>query len=246
MLYNMPGREHFVKFRSTLVLCLFFSLVFPAAGGSPAETIAEYLPEEWNTLSVTRTLPADLLVIYDRLFYPEQFVLLGKLMTLFLRDRGKGYLIEQVDEGFFSVRSRKTIRKGSVLQIQEMRAGVFSFTGTLVIKKGFSFSCPVKVESRCYTDSDELICDTSIAYRAPAVVEAVDKTVSILTGRTFIAHKVLGLVDNLHFVVETLSRLEPVEWQAIVQDRELLSNLVYSVTFSPRECAVVEEILQNK
>jgi|GEM_PF-1661769 len=242
----MPGREHFIKSRSMLVLCLVFSLVFPAAGGSPAETTAEYLPEEWNTLSVTRTLPADLLVIYDRLFYPEQFVLLGKLMTLFLRDRGKGYLIEQVDEGFFSVRSRKTIRKGSVLQIQEMHGGVFSFTGILVIKKGFSFSCPVKVESRCYTDGDELRCDTSVAYKAPAVVEAVDKTVFFLTGRTFIAGKVLGFVDNLHAVVETLSRLEPARWEEIVRDRELLSNLVYPITFSPQECAVVEDILQNK
>lgn len=242
----MPKREKFTKSRRLLLPGLVVMVVFSAVGSSQTGITGEYLPEEWNTLSVTRTFPAAFLEIYDRLYRPEHFVLLGKLMTVFLRDRGKGYLIEELDETLFAIRSRKTIREGSVLQIQEMRAGVFSFTGTLVIKKGFSFSCPVKVESRCYTDSDELICDTSIAYRAPAVVEAVDKTVSILTGRTFIAHKVLGLVDNLHFVVETLSRLEPVEWQAIVQDRELLSNLVYSVTFSPRECAVVEEILQNK
>ncbi|NLZ44752.1 MAG: hypothetical protein GX894_07830 [Clostridia bacterium] len=50
--------------------------------------------EGWQTLAVSKVFPADLWVAYDGLLQKSNFILLSKLMTLFLREKDKGYLVE--------------------------------------------------------------------------------------------------------------------------------------------------------
>jgi hypothetical protein len=213
------------------------------AGGGPQDEGSQ--GEGWQTLAVSRVFPADLWVAYDGLLQKSNFILLSKLMTLFLREKDKGYLVEEVEEGLFTVRSRKTVRAGSWIRIEEMGGGVFRFHGTLVLKKGFTFSCRIRVDNRYYLDGDELKCETVVAYQAPAVVEAVDKTVLFFTGQTFVAYKVLGFVGGLFDTIAILARLDPEEWRELSADRELLSGLVYPVSFSPQESAIVGEVLKR-
>ena len=81
--------------------------------------------------------PADLWVAYDGLLQKSNFILLSKLMTLFLREKDKGYLVEEVEEGLFTVRSRKTVRAGAGSGLKRMGGESSGSHGTLVLKKGF-------------------------------------------------------------------------------------------------------------
>ncbi|NLY88425.1 MAG: hypothetical protein GX085_02230 [Firmicutes bacterium] len=231
------------------VLALFMSSgVAGITGGGPQDECPQKegpQNEGWQILAVSRVFPADLWVAYDGLLQKSNFILLSKLMTLFLRDNKKGYLVEEVEEGLFTVRSRKTVREGSLIRIEEMGGGVFRFQGRLVLKKGFTFSCRIRVDNRYYLDGDELKCETTVAYIVPPVVKAVDETVSFFTGQTFVAYKVLGFVEGLFGTIEVLARLDPAQWREISVDRELLSSLVYPVSFSPQESAIVEEVLKR-
>jgi len=137
------------------------------------------------------------------------------------------------------------VREGSLIRIDEMGGGVFRFHGTLVLKKGFTFTCQIRVDNRYYLDGDGLKCETAVAYKAPPAVRAVDETVFFFTGQTFVAYKVLGFVEGLFSTIEILARLDPAKWREISADRELLSSLVYPVSFSPQEIATVEEVLER-
>lgn len=253
----MPGKKNRCSYwracvtnklnkRKNRVFLFFLCGLILFTGAGVAETTGGDLQdEEWQTLTVSRAFPADLWIAYDGLLKKSNFVLLSKLMTLLLREDGKGYLVEEVEEGLFAIKSRKTVRGGSLIRIEEMGGGVFRFRGRLILKKGFTFSCRIRVDNRYYLDEDELKCETTIAYKAPPVVKAVDKTIHFFTGQTFVAFKVLGFVEGLFSTVEALARLDPAEWREISADRELLSDLVYPVSFSPQECAIVEEILER-
>lgn len=249
ILYNMPGEKNkgfywrvCVSFLCGLVLITSAGVAGIAGGDLQDEGSQD---EGWQTLAVSKVFPADLWVAYDGLLQKSNFILLSKLMTLFLREKDKGYLVEEVEEGLFTVRSRKTVRAGSWIRIEEMGGGVFRFHGTLVLKKGFTFSCRIRVDNRYYLDGDELKCETVVAYQAPPVVEAIDKTVLFFTGQTFVAYKVLGFVEGLFGTIEILARLDPAQWQELSTDRELLSSLIYPVSFSPQESAIVEEVLKR-
>lgn len=199
----------------------------------------------WVTAEFTQELPGSFVEIQAGLFDETHFELIGKLLSVFLHDKDKAYLIRRVGEHSYSIMSRRTIQEGSRVSVVSMTPSLFSFTGTLILKRGFSFTCEVDVRAR-YTaagDADSVRAVTNVAYNAPAVVEGLDKLYRVISGRTFVAYKVSGFIERINIVFEMLGNMRSDEWLEISSDREFLEGLHYPVEFTRKEREYVAALL---
>jgi hypothetical protein len=182
----------------------------------------------------------------DSLFSRERFPLLGKVITLLSRDVPKGYVFTPLGKNRFSIRSRKTIRPGSVLTIHTLTGSRFVFDGRLIVKKGVSFVCSVAVDCRYSMQGEILVSDADIAYQAPGMVETIDRAIRIMTGKRFVVYKMTGFIDRMHHTVHRLQTMSAARWRAIATDDSITAAGVFPVQFSEEEIAFVAGLLEHR
>lgn len=219
-----------------LQLVIFGALGEGEAAGSPAEGKRE-------TFTATKVFSGDFQPIYSELFDSEHFQLMGKLMTVFLHDKDKGYRLTPGADDAYSIRSRSTIQEGSEIRIHELSGESFIFSGDLILKKGITFPCTVEAKIRYDWDGPEMRCVINITYQTLPIVRGLDQGLRFFTGKNFIADKVTSFLEGMHLVAERLAGLSLEEWRRIADDQDFLSHLVFPVTFSPEEREKVERVL---
>ena len=216
-----------------ILFLLLFSGMITAAG-----------QEAGDSFTVTESLPAELHLIFDHLFDPDHFVLLGKLITLFLREEEKAYLIERISANRFAIRSKATIRAGSLLQIEQMTGTEFVFSGQLILKKGIEFNCAVQMETIYRMEGRQVTALSKVFYQLPPLVRGLDRTIRVLTGQHFVVDKTTAFLQRMHLALARLAELSPAEWESLARQEGKLSSLIYPVSFSKEEIGLVRDVLQ--
>lgn len=226
-------------FLITIVIIISFA--------SPVYTGNDHKQQEkgWVTLSVEDYISNDYYEVYKYISDSKHFSLIGKLMTVFLKDRGKGYIITPTGNKTFKIRSRKTVRPGSKIYIKSMDKDGFTMTGNLILKKIITFNTDVTIKVRYIVEDGRLKYIAHISYNAPAIVEGIDKTFRLFTGKNFVAYKLMAFVDRFHLVLEKLSELDSREWHKISSDKEFLSSLVFPVSFTREEIKRIDYVINS-
>ncbi len=236
----------YCNYKNGIVFIIFLLLIFLVSFLLYAEQcLAQEQGKGWVSLQVEDELSADFYQVYKSLSSPEDFTLIGKLMTVFLKEKGKGYLITPLGKGVFKIRSRKTVRPGSKMFIQSMDRQGFNFKGDFILKKIFTFNTDAIIDVKYLIKGDRFKYLARISYNAPALVEGIDKTFRFFTGKNFVAYKMLNFVDRFHFVLKRLSEINLSEWEQIANDKENLSNLIFPVSFSEKEKDKIEKIIMG-
>lgn len=199
--------------------------------------------EEWNGTEVEGSLSRETYRIYKKFFKRANFELMGKLLTLFLAEEGKGYRITQLDDNLYEIQSRKTIQEGSTLYIESLSPTEFSFSGTLIIEKLITFECEFRADIDYQINGDDIRYMGDVDYQKSGMINGLNSFASFFKGEDYISYKLHGFLNNLHLVFEKLSLLNLESWQELI-DSEELSNLVFPLDFSKEELDIFEEILK--
>jgi hypothetical protein len=198
-----------------------------------------------DSVVVLDSFPAAALHFKDAVLVPDRLELMGKLMTLFLKEQKKAYKITRISDSLFALESRNSLAAGSTIRIQQLDTAVFAFIGAIIIKKPVQFPCSIAVTSVYERRNAHIICRTSAAYRTAPVIHTIDKTITAVSGRKYIAYKIADFILRLHTVLSDLETLDSPQWQALARNRALHKKLYFPVTFSQEEIAFVDTLVRQ-
>jgi hypothetical protein len=235
------------KLKKCLCICL---IGIPGLCGSQACGVVSDSDTQrinWTGAQLTfcDTFPARFRNVQAPLFQIDRFELVGKLMTLFLKDKKKGYVLQQSGDSLFSVKSRKTIQPGSRLRMVRLDMDSLVFTAHLVLKKGVEFPCEALVAIGYRDTGGITVCHSSIRYAVPGVIRGLNRSVAFFTGTDFVAWKITEFVRRFNFVIDQIAALDVREWRETATDKKRLSGLVFPVEFSGDEIECIAHALQK-
>lgn len=228
--------------RYTLIMGFIILLI--TSNSVKASTPSEGSDNEWSRVEVEKKIPAETYRIYKKLFRRDNFELIGKLMTFFLKEQGRGYRFELLSEDKYSIKSR-TIQEGSILNIESIENQGFIFNGELTIKKGLTFDCQFRVKTRFIVGEkeDEVEGHSLIYYDAPEIIKGINTGYKLFTGQDLVAYKIADFLEALYIVLNNLNSLDIKEWRKLSRDQEYLNDLFFPVEFTEEEIRQVEDIL---
>jgi hypothetical protein len=228
------------------ILSVSGALHRPVAASTAADSIVNELRASGAFLQFRDSFPLEFKPVQESLFVAQRFETIGKLMTLFLRDKKKAYKFSAIGDSIFLIKSRKTVRPGSTLRILAIDSSRLEFVADLVFTKGGVFSSQVLASIRYSTRGNSTVCGASIWYTAPAAVRGINSSVRFVTGIDLLGWKISDFVRRPGIVMQRIALLAPRQWRELASDTKLLQSLYYPVAFSADEVEFLAGALEKK
>ncbi len=220
---------------SSILILLLISAAF-----SPVVFTAEQ-PEK-RELEFSREYPASFFVVYQELFNPDNFSLLGKLLTVFLKEKDRGFIFLPRENKSFSVQSRSTIQPQSTLTIHTWGNNKFSFSADLVLEKIITFPCSVETIIQYTEKENTVLAQANVYYSLPAGIEITSQVFKTITGDDYIKNELQKFLEELHEITGILGNLAQETWLEVAENTDDLDT-VFPVSFTPAEIELVTEII---
>ncbi len=198
-----------------------------------------------NSFTFARTHPHSFQPIYESLFNPESLPLLGKLLTLFLREQNRGFYFQPIDDKTFSVQSGQTIKEESTLTLQSWNSKEFAFSAKLILEKIIKFHCQVEVKVKYEYNSQEIISETYVNYILPPVLNEAYSVFTFIIGHDIIEKSLFELIEELHALAGELEKISKDDWEEMSRDPAILNTAVFPLTFSEKEQEQVVRIIED-
>jgi len=220
---------------SSIIIFLLLSAAF-------SQAIFATEQSEKRELKFTREYPASSFIVYQKLFNPENFSLLGKLLTVFLKEKDRGFIFLPRENNSFSVQSRRTIQPESTLTIYAWGNKKFSFSADLVLEKIITFPCSVKTIIQYSEKENTVLAEANVYYSLPTGIEFTGQVIKTMTGEDYIKNELQKFLEELHGITGILENLSQETWLEVAENTDDLDT-VFPVTFTPAEKKLVAEII---